>query len=140
MDVEINLLAVALAIVSSFVVGMIWYTPSVFGETWRKLIKMDKATMQNGPEMSAWVRTVVGAGLQAYILAHVTYLSYQFFGNSWMSSALSTALWMWLGFQLSMLLTHDAFEQRSIKLTMLNAGNQLATLLAMALAIGFLKP
>jgi hypothetical protein len=140
MDVEINVWAVLAATVMSFVVGMIWYAPPVFGEIWRKLINMDKKTMQKGPEPSAWILTVFGAGLQAYVLAHVTYLSFIFFGNSWMSSALTTSLWMWLGFQLSMALTHDAFEQRPLKLTMLTAGNQLATLLAMALAIGLLQP
>ena len=140
MDVEINGWAVAAATAMSFVVGMIWYAPVVFGETWRKLIKMDKKTMQKGPEPISWVYTLVGAGLQAFVLAHVTYLSYSFFDESWMASALMTSLWMWAGFQLSMLFTHDTFEQRPVKLTLLNAGNQLATLLAMALVIGLFEP
>lgn len=141
MEVVLNYWAVAGAVVSSFVVGGIWYHPSVFGEMWRKLIGMDKKTMKKGPEPSAWVRTVLGALLQAYVLAHVTYLSAQFYTDvSWMGSALSSAFWMWLGFQLSMALTHDAFEQRPIKLTLLTAGNQLATLLAMGAIIGWLQP
>ena len=140
MEVEINAWAVVLATVSSFVVGMIWYSPSVFGEMWRKLIKMDKKTMENGPQPSAWVLTVAGAAVQAYVLAHVTYLSYVFFDNSWMSSSLMTALWVWVGFQLSMAITHDSFEQRPIKLTAITAGNQLATLLAMGAIIGWLAP
>lgn len=140
MEVEINVWAVVLATVSSFVVGMIWYAPPVFGEMWRKLIKMDKKTMDKGPQPSAWVLTVAGAAAQAFVLAHVTYLSYVFFENSWMSSALMTALWVWVGFQLSMAVTHDSFEQRPMKLTALTAGNQLATLLAMGAVIGWLAP
>jgi hypothetical protein len=139
MDVEINLIAVGLATVSSFVVGMIWYMPSVLGETWRNLIGMDKKTMDKGPKPRAWVFTVTAAFLQAYVLAYVTYLAFTVLGNSWMESALLTAFWMWTGFQLSLLLTHDSFEQRRLKLTAINAGNQLITLGVMGLIIGLFE-
>lgn len=139
MDVEINIFGVLLATVMSFAVGFVWYMPKVFGEEWRTLIKMDKKTMDKGPDTSAWVKTTVGALLQAYVLAHVSYLSFSFFnGASFFESALTSALWMWVGFQLSVFLTHDSFEQRPLKLTILNAGNQLATLVAMGLAIGWI--
>lgn len=139
MDVEVNFWAVLVATVASFIVGMIWYAPGVFGEKWRKLIKMDKKVMDKGPAPSAWVLTVLGAFLQAYVLACVTFLMANYFdGNSWMQSALMSGLWMWLGFQLSMILTHDSFEQRPLNLSVLTAGNQLATLTAMALAIGWI--
>lgn len=139
MDVEVNFWAVLVATVSSFIVGMIWYAPGVFGEKWRKLIKMDKKVMDKGPAPSAWVLTVLGAFLQAYVLACVTFLMANHFDdNSWMQSALMSGLWMWAGFQLSMILTHDSFEQRPLNLSVLTAGNQLATLMAMALAIGWI--
>jgi len=139
MDVQVNVWAVLAATVSSFVVGMVWYAPQVFGERWRKLIKMDEKTMKKGPGSQAWLLTVAGALLQAYVLAHVTYLSSKFFTDySWMTAALSSAFWIWAGFQLSMILTHDSFEQRPLILTVLTAGNQLATLLAMSLVIGFM--
>ena len=139
MDVEVNVWAVVAATLSSFGVGMVWYAPQVFGERWRKLIKMEKATMKKGPGGQAWALTVLAAALQAFILAHVTYLSATFFTDySWMQAALTSALWMWAGFQLSMILTHDAFEQRPLSLSILTAGNQLATLLAMGLLIGWI--
>ena len=37
--------------------------------------------------------TVVVSLLTAYVLAHVTYLSIQFFGNSFLQDALTTAFW-----------------------------------------------
>lgn len=139
MDFEVNIWAVLVATAASFIVGMIWYAPQVFGERWRKLIKMDKKVMDKGPAPSAWVLTVVGALLQAYVLAHVTHLTSHFFEDySWMQAALMSGFWMWAGFQLSMILTHDSFEQRPISLTILTAGNQLVTLMAMALAIGWI--
>jgi Protein of unknown function (DUF1761) len=141
MNVEVNVIAVIIATLSSFAVGFVWYLPQVFGETWRKLIGMDKKTMQKGPSPRAWVFTLGAAFAQAYVLAHVTYLSNAFFSDqSWLVSAFITSVWLWLGMQLAVLLTHDAFEQRRLKLTIINAGNQLATLLAMALVIGIIKP
>ncbi len=138
MDIEVNYAAVVVAVLASFAVGMVWYMPAVFGESWRKLVKMDKKTMKKGPGGRAWALTVTAAFLQAYVLAHVTYMSYTVFNGdySWMTAAISSAFWMWLGFQLSMLLTHDSFEQRPLKLTLLNAGHQLLTLLAMGVVIG----
>lgn len=138
MEVQINLWAVLAAALASFAVGFVWYMPQVFGEMWRKLIKMDRKTMEKGPGSQAWVLTVVGALLQAYVLAHVTYLSFQYFGDSWMNSALTSSFWMWIGFQLSMIFTHDSFEQRPFALTLLNTGNQLATLMTMGVVIGWI--
>lgn len=34
---------------------------------------------------------------------------------------------------------HDAFEQRDIKITLINSGNQLATMLAMGTVVGLLE-
>lgn len=141
MEVEVDFVAVLLAILSSFAVGALWYSKMAFGETWRELIKMDKKTMEKGPAPTAWVLTVIAAALEAYILAHVTYMSYTFFNadRSWMSVAITTSIWMWAGFQLSMLLTHDSFEQRPLKLTIINAAHQFVTLLVMGIIIGLFK-
>jgi hypothetical protein len=65
-------------------------------------------------------------------------LSNFFFGNSFLSSALQTAFWAWLGFTAARLITHDAFEGRPMKLTALNLGNELVTFLAMGLVIGLM--
>jgi hypothetical protein len=141
MNVEVNLLAVGGAVLASFVVGFVWYLPAVFGEQWRHMIRMDKKTMNKGPSPRAWLFTLVAALLQAYVLAYVTYIAHTFFANqSWLVSAVTTALILWVGMQLAVLLTHDSFEQRRLKLTAITAGNQLATLLAMALVIGLIKP
>lgn len=140
MEIEIRWFAVVLATLSSFLVGGIWYAPNVFGETWRKLIKMDKKTMKKGLKPTVWATTIFAAFLQAFALAYITFLSYSFFDVSWMAVALMTALWLWMGLQVSMVLTHDAFEQRPSKLSYITMGNQLATLLVMGAMIGLFQP
>ncbi len=139
MNVEVNMWAVLGAFVASMIVGSFWYAKPVFGRVWMKLVGMDDKKMKDGG-FKPFVKMVPAALLQAYVLAYVTFLSAHFFTDySWMQAALSTAFWMWAGFQLTAFMTHDAFEQRPTKLTVINAANQLATLLGMGLVIGWLK-
>jgi hypothetical protein len=141
MNVDINYLAVFLAALSSMVVGSVWYARSVFGETWGKLagVKMDRKPKAN--EM-AWLlgSTFVASLVTAYVLAHVTFLANQFFGNSFLSDALQTGFWLWLGFTATRIYVHDAFEGRRKKLTLLNTMQELVTFEVMALIIGLMKP
>lgn len=137
MEVEVNYLAVLLAMLSSMVVGSIWYARGVFGNAWIKLAKIDMKK-QGSP---VWVPIAVTAFvslLTAYILAHVTFLSNKFFGNSFLQDALTTAFWLWLGLVAARFVTHDAFEGRPWKLTLVNIAHELVTLLVMGLIVGLM--
>ena len=142
MDVQVNYLAVFLAGLASMAVGAVWYAQSVFGRTWAKLAKVDMSKKVSGSEMAVLMGgTFVISLITAYVMAHVTFLSNSFYtGNSWMSSALQTAGWAWLGFTAVRFTTHDMFEARPRELTLLNIGYELVTFLAMGLVIGLLKP
>jgi hypothetical protein len=140
MSVEVNYWAVLLAAISSMIVGSIWYMPAVFGKMWMRLtaVKMDQKMSSSQAMM--YGLTFVASLLTAYILAHVAFLSNQFFHHSFLRDTVTTAFWLWLGFTAARMLTHDLFEGRRKKLTLLNAGHELVTVLVMALIIGLLKP
>jgi len=142
MDVQINGWAVLLAALSSMVVGSLWYMPAVFGNHWQRLakVKLEQRKMTNGNMVWVYGSVFVASLVTAYILAHVTYLANQFFHGSYMSDALQTAFWLWLGFTAARLYVHDTFEMRRKKLTILNASHELVTVLVMAIIIGWLKP
>lgn len=122
---------------SSLVVGSIWYARSVFGNTWIKLAKIDMSK-DGGSVFKPIAATMVVSLITAYVLAHVAFLSNQFFQNSFLQDSLTTAFWMWLGFTAARFITHDAFEGRPPKLTLLNISNEFATIMVMGLIIGFL--
>lgn len=137
MNVEVNYLAIFLAAASSMVVGSIWYAQGVFGNVWAKLAKVDMSKKIEPVQMTLLMLSVFLASLvTAYVLAHVTYLSNQFFANSFLQDALTTAFWLWLAFTAARIYTHDAFEGRRKKLTALNFGNEFVTIMIMALIIG----
>ena len=139
MEVSVNYWAVLLAAVSSMVVGSVWYAKGVFGTMWGKLAHVDMTKKVSGGQMATMLGlTFVASLVTAYVLAHVTFLSNQFFGNSYMQDALSTAFWLWLGFTAARILTHDLFEGRRKKLTLLTWGNELVTIMLMGLIIGWL--
>lgn len=135
MSIEVNYVAVLLATLSSMVVGAIWYMPQIFGKSWMKLTKVDPSKTPSNP-LKIYGLTLLASFLTAYVLAHTTFIANQVIGSSYMSSAISTAFWLWLGFIASRLLVHDLFEQRPTKLTLLNAGHEFATVMIMALIIG----
>jgi hypothetical protein len=137
MDVDVNYLAVLLAALSTMVVGGIWYSQNVFGTTWAKLAKVDMKRKPKQSEM-VWLMgsTFVASLVTAYILAHVAFLSNQFFFNSFLQDTLATAFWLWLGFTAARVYVHDAFEGRRKKLTVMTAGYELVTVMVMALIIG----
>ena len=138
MSVDINWLAVVLATASTMVVGSIWYTPKVFGERWMRLTKM-KPTGKASDATTAILITLVVSFITAYVLAHVTFLAHEFFKNSMLQDALSTAFWVWLGFTASRFITHDAFEMRPKQLTLLNISHEFVTFMVMGLIIGLVK-
>lgn len=137
MEVEINYISVIAAMLSSLVVGSIWYARPVFGNTWARLAKidMDKDDINVFKPIAI---TIVVSLITAYVLAHVSYLSNHFFQNSFLQDSLTTAFWMWLGFTAARIITHDAFEGRPEKLTILTIGNEFVTLMVMGLVIGLI--
>lgn len=136
MDVSVNYVAVLLAMVSSMVVGSIWYARGVLGNAWIKLAKVDMKA--NKSAAMPIIVTAIVSLITAYVLAHVAYLSNSFFQNSFLQDTLTTAFWMWAGFTAARFITHDAFEGRPAKLTLINVAHEFVTLMVMGLVIGFM--
>ena len=138
--VEINWLAVVVATLASMVVGSVWYTPKVFGTVWMKLAKLNPKDLEKG----GWtpiIISIVTSAVLAFVLAHFIFLTHKFYGAeySFLGAALVTAIWAWLGFVALRFLTHDSFEGRPPKLTLLNSAHELVTIIGMALVIGLME-
>jgi hypothetical protein len=140
MEVQVNYLAVFLAAVSSMVIGSIWYAKPVFGRTWMKLANIKERDTMTKSDVLTMVATFGLSLLTAYVLAHVVFLSHHFFGHPYLQDAVSTAFWVWLGFVVTRILTHNLFEQKPTALNMLATGNEFMTIMVMGLIIGWLAP
>jgi len=132
---EINYWAVLLATISSMVVGSVWYTPRVFGNYWMK-----QAGITPSGDARDAIRpiaiTVVVSFITAWVLAGAVFISWEFYGGSFLVNSLVTGFILWAGFTAARFITHDAFDKRTAGLTALNCAHELVTILIMALIIG----
>lgn len=132
---DINYWAVILATLSSMVVGSIWYTPKVFGNYWMKAANVTPSGNASDAVRPILI-TVVVSFITAWVLAGATYLSWDFYGGSFLVNALLTGVILWAGFTAARFITHDAFDGRPTGLTVLNVVHELVTIVIMALIIG----
>src|SRR3989344_266635 len=129
-EIEINFLAVLVAAVVSMIVGFVWYSPILFARPWMKLSGMTKEKIAKTDMTKTYGTSFVVAIVTAYVLAHVMGLSMNFYNYSGLSTGLTSAFWMWLGFVMPVQLTSWLFDGRSFTLFLINTGYQLASLLA----------
>jgi len=136
---EINYWAVLLAMLSSMVVGSLWYTPKLFGTRWARLANVD---MTGSARSAVWpiVTTVIVSFITAWVLAGASAIAWHFYEGSFFIGTIVTAILLWAGFTAARFITHDAFEGRPTALTTLNIGHELVTVVIMAIIIGVWPP
>jgi hypothetical protein len=136
---EINYWAVLLAMISTLIVGSIWYTPKVFGTRWAKLANVD---MTGSARSAVWpiVTTVIVSFVTAWVLAGASAIAWHFYEGSFFVSVVVTSILLWAGFTAARFITHDAFEGRPTALTTMNIAHELVTVLVMAVLIGVWPP
>lgn len=135
MTVEIPWLGVILATASSFVIGGIWYGPKTFYPRWQKIVGVSNDYMKKsfGPSIP-WM--LISSLIVAYVMVHAINYAMYFTGTSGVSAGLLTALWIWLGFVFTTILTTNALDPRDKMIIAIQAGNQLLTYLAMGAILG----
>jgi hypothetical protein len=129
LDFNINYVAILACGVASMVIGFVWYSKALFGNTWMKLSGISEAQIKKAnSNMPLLYGTMFVASLvMAYVLAHFE----QAGGALDITTGAMIAFWAWLGFVATTMLTGVLYEQKSIKLYAINAGYQLVTLLVM---------
>lgn len=132
---EINYIAVVLATLSSMIVGSIWYTPKVFGNYWMKQAGITPSGNAKDA-IRPILLTLVVSFITAWVLAGAVYISFEFYGGSFLVNAIVTGILLWGGFTAARFITHDAFDGRTAGLTVLNCAHEFVTIVIMALIIG----
>src|SRR5690606_21705011 len=136
---EINYWAVLVATVASMIVGAIWYARGVMGARWARLANVDLDRPARSP-LWPMITTVIVTFITAWVQAGASSSAWHFYAGSYFWAAIVTAVTLWAGFTAARLITHDAFEGRSTKLTTLNIAHELITVLVMAVVIGVWPP
>jgi hypothetical protein len=118
-NVNVNLVAVIVTAIVSFVIGMLWYSPILFGKAWLKAGEFDKKFIQKmhkekmGRKM---VASFVGGLLMACVLSYfVVYAS-----ASGFIEGMVVGFWLWLGLIAPVLLGSILWEGRALQYYFIN--------------------
>lgn len=143
-NIQINILAVIIAVVANFILGFLWYTP-LFGKVWGREMGFD---MDKKPSSSALIKgmifMVIGNFLMAWVFAHNmaawSPVSWGLppSGMSPFSNAMMAAVFTWLGFFFPTDLGTVAWENKSWKLFFINTGYHLASLFVVAMILAYM--
>ncbi|MBS3124741.1 DUF1761 domain-containing protein [Candidatus Woesearchaeota archaeon] len=128
--VSINIWAVLVAALAYMVIGMVWYSPLLFGNKWLALMNKtpkELKKMRKGAT-KAYVFSIVLALVTSYVLAQfLSFLAAWTFLNG-----LVVAFWLWLGFVATLQLNSVLYEQKPFVIYLINMGCSLVSLLVMS--------
>jgi Protein of unknown function (DUF1761) len=141
MEVQINMVAVLVAVVANFFLGFIWYSP-LFGKIWAKEMGFDPNVKPAAGEfVKGMIFIVIGNFFMAYVFAH-NMMAWSFVpGMKEMpafSTIMSSTVFTWLGFYLPMDLGIVAWERKSWKLFGINTSYHFLMLLIASVILTFM--
>jgi hypothetical protein len=119
----VNWFAIAAAVVSTFVIGGLWYSPLLFVNSWLKMSGVDKRVFDGGLR-KALIADLFSAIATALILNQVIRWS----GATGIASGLLVALLVWIGLVASVLITQVTYEHRPFAFFAISSGYRLVTL------------
>jgi hypothetical protein len=133
MPYQVRPLGVLLAAVATFAVGMLWYSPLLFGKAWMRL---------NGytPERMGEMKRKVG---RAYLVSFVAYLVLavgldSVAGAGTPVDAIKISIRVWLFFVLPVSVTALMFSERPFGAWLIDAGYQVVYFAVMGVVLSFL--
>ena len=112
----VDWVAVIVATVAAFILGAIWYSKALFGNQWMQEVGLTEETIQN-----ANMAKTFGTTFALQLLAAIALSAFLGEGSNWLEG-LHTGLWIGLFWVATAYGVTYLFEQRSLRLWMINAG------------------
>jgi hypothetical protein len=133
MDVQLNIWAVLMAAISTFLIGGLWYSPALFGKAWMRENGFTEESLKGGNMVRIF-------GL-AFVLGVIAAVNLAMFMGPESDPAMG-ALWGFLagfGWVATFVGTHYLFERRSLTLFLINAGYSVVALTVMGVILAAWK-
>jgi hypothetical protein len=112
------------------IVGWIWYHPRVFGGAWMRMTGVTPEMAERGRKRM-WITSLIGL-LAGMLVAYVM----DYFGIAWSvydwGGALQLGFWCWAGFAAPVMLGSVLWDQRPVRLYLINAFYWLVVFMLMA--------
>lgn len=133
---SINIVAVVVAAVANMAIGFLWYSMSAFGKPWMKMLgltkdDLEKAKKEMGPKYGVMV---LASLVMACVLAVIVGLA----GSQTAIGGAKVGALVWLGFVATIGLNSFIFENKPLKLYLINVGYYLVALVVMGAIIAMM--
>ncbi len=135
-DIAINIPITILAAAASFALGMLWWSPVLFGRQW---IAAMKAAGKDPEQLKKDTHMGASFGLSALgwlVASCMLAVMLQTVGAMGVVESLKLAGLLWLGFTIAFDVNSLAFEKRPLAIFLINNGYYLVGLLIMAAIMG----
>jgi len=130
----VNYVSILVASVVSFLVGMAWYSPALFGKVWMKLASVD---MKKSKGKSSVGLSMLLGFISTLVLAFVFEKILNLLNYSGFAAGATLGFWIWLGFVATNLLGSVIWEGKPWGLYVLNSAYWLVNLLVMGAVLGY---
>jgi len=129
----VNWLAVIAATITAFILGALWYSKALFGVAWMQEVGLTEEAVRNGNSKKAFTGTFVLQLLSAIALS-----AFLGRGSNWLEG-LHTGLWIGVFWVATAYGVTYLFEQRAMRLWLINAGYYVLLYAVMGTIIGALR-
>jgi len=133
--VEVKLLSVLFAGITSVIIGFVWYHPRVFGSAWMRMTNLSPEMVERGKKKMPLMAFfgLLASMLAAYVMSFMLPVLVI---PDWIG-AIELGFWCWAGFVVPTMLGMVLWEQKSFKLYLINSLYWLVSLIAMAIVLLF---
>jgi hypothetical protein len=127
----VNYLAVAVCAVASLILGFFWYAP-LFGRAWMKEVGIKSEDIKAADAVKGYIFSLITSFVQALVLA----VFINMMGAVGLIPGIYAGAAVGIGFIALTLFGNDIFEQRSFKLSMINAGYRIVYFIIIGAILG----
>ena len=132
----LNLFAIVLAAVVSFMFGWLWYGV-LFSKQWLTAVgKTEKEIKASGPSPTPFIISFIALVLMAWVLAGV--VGHLGPGEVTFKNGVISGAFLWLGFVITTLAVNHAFQGTKRALTFIDGGHWLGVLELQGAVIGLI--
>ena len=127
---DLNFLAILLAAVLYFVIGMVWYSPQLFGKAWME------AHPGRDEDMKCCYKSMVGTFVLGLVIAYVMDLVLDWINLGNARDGALCAFWLWLGFVATTHFSGVLWERKPLKSYLIHMGYLLIAFISMGAVLG----
>lgn len=144
---QINWIAIALAVLSNFALGFIWYNPKVFGSMWLRSIGKDPATFKPNMKKMPYIMlaSLVGAFFMAFVMYMIITVGHAAEGpqgtghEPWFGHGMLHGFMIALGTAIPILIMNGLYEEKKTANILIHLGYWIVSMMLMGGIIDVLR-